>query len=128
MAAKNNKWRQAGTEGGAGDYELLARGVCGSWYGRKVAALGNTVPTGCNRVRLVPVDEAEAEAMAKHVPAGWKRPIGEVGGNSYRFSTVVPVGDLTTALEVCRVALDAANAKVTVNAAGLKRAMADATA
>ncbi|MEA3249533.1 MAG: hypothetical protein U9Q03_04205 [Patescibacteria group bacterium] len=126
MAAKNSKWRRPGTEGGAGDYELLARGTGGGWYGRKLATGTNTVPGGCNRVRLVPANEAEAEAMTEHVPAGWKRPHGAVGGRSYRFSTVVPVGEqLTSALEVCRVALEATNVKVTVNRAGLKRAAAD---
>jgi len=126
---KNGAWRKAGSEGGAGDYEVLGRGVSGSWYGRKVATGGNSVPGGHNRVRLVPATEAEAELMDAVVPANWKRPKGEVGGNTYRFSTVVSVGPaLADALEVCARALAAANANVTVNKTGLARAAADAKA
>ena len=126
---KNGAWRKAGTEGGAGDYEVLGRGVNGSWYGRKVATGGNSVPMGYNRVRLVPANEAEAELMNAVVPVGWKRPEGAVGGNTYRFSCVVPVGAaLDTALEVCRKAFEAANASVTVNKTGLARVAADTKA
>ncbi len=123
---KNGKWRQAGTEGGAGDYEILARGLNGSWLGRKVATGGNSVSVGCNRVRLVPEDEAEAELMSEMLPDHWKRPCGEPGCRTYRFSTVVSVGiALLEAIEVGRQALKAANASVTENKAALARAVKD---
>ena len=78
------KWVMAGTEN-TGEYRVIAQNDTGR--------IGVRVLDGTVRIRIEPSGDGGATALAEHLtPVDWKQPAGQQGGNTYRFSQVVPKG------------------------------------